>query len=102
MKLIEEIASGLSGSLMIFAWSKNPVFAPYILLVCALIGLVLSLYYTPKLNWKERLKTGLISVAVGCIAGLSIWNMVPWAAYGLCAGLTFLANIAQLKKHALA
>lgn len=101
MKLIEACLLSLWGGLSIFSGSKHPELHIYNLVVCAVIGCLLSFYFDKGWNIKDALRRSGISLIITSFLGIISWIVAPvtWLTYTGILLTPFIFNLIQSKNE---
>jgi uncharacterized membrane protein len=92
MKLFEEISGILSGVFMVSSFSKGPAATLPILLICSLIGITLSFFFSKETKLKQKTAISSLSIIVGVLFGLSTSLFLPFLSYWVAASISFFIN----------
>ena len=92
MKLFEEISGILSGIFMVSSFSKNPAATLPIILICSLIGVILSFFFSNESNYKQKTAISILSIVAGTLIGFSAILISPFLSYWIASVIAFSIN----------
>lgn len=100
IKVIEAFLLSLSGGFLILADSQRPEVAVFSLIICAILGCILSWYLDKDWHMKRNLKQGIFSLILSAIGGFVVWHVckTTWLTYSAVGAISFLSNFLQIKK----
>ena len=97
MKILEEISGILSAVFMVSFLSRDPAVTLPIIALCALIGTIISLFFSQKLSFKKTTKILSISIISGSFIGIATSLFSPYLSYWIASAVSFLMNLALSK-----
>lgn len=92
MKLFEEISGMLSGFFMLLSFSKNPAATLPIILICSLIGVILSFFFSNGSNLRQKTGISSVSAAAGTVIGICVALLSPFLSYWIASLVAFFIN----------